>query len=78
MICCIRCTACTDFHLCQSCFNTSIHTSHPFEYRHVSIYNYQTKHPEMRCYGQQKSIFSFTDQNFAMSYFLFQIAIELM
>ncbi|XP_060607453.1 uncharacterized protein LOC132759651 isoform X2 [Ruditapes philippinarum] len=31
---CYRCSTCTDFHLCQSCFNTPIHTQHAFEYRH--------------------------------------------
>ncbi|XP_045216191.2 uncharacterized protein LOC123566297 isoform X2 [Mercenaria mercenaria] len=31
---CYRCSSCADFHLCQSCFNTPIHTQHAFEYRH--------------------------------------------
>lgn len=33
---CYRCSSCTDFHLCQSCFNSPIHTQHAFQYRHVS------------------------------------------
>nr|XP_022306012.1 uncharacterized protein LOC111112643 isoform X2 [Crassostrea virginica] len=45
---CYRCTACTDFHLCQSCFNTSIHTSHPFEYRHKRNQRWR---PAQRTYG---------------------------
>ncbi|XP_069110456.1 uncharacterized protein [Argopecten irradians] len=31
---CYRCRVCTNFHLCQTCFNTATHTQHPFEYRH--------------------------------------------
>ncbi|XP_052792544.1 E3 ubiquitin-protein ligase ZSWIM2-like isoform X2 [Mya arenaria] len=31
---CYRCSSCADFHLCQSCFNTPIHTQHAFQYRH--------------------------------------------
>ncbi|XP_062606809.1 uncharacterized protein LOC134268556 [Saccostrea cucullata] len=45
---CYRCTACTDFHLCQTCFNTSIHTSHPFEYRHKRNQRWR---PAQRTYG---------------------------
>ncbi|XP_048755909.1 E3 ubiquitin-protein ligase ZSWIM2-like isoform X2 [Ostrea edulis] len=45
---CYRCTACSDFHLCQSCFNTSIHTSHPFEYRHKRNQRWR---PAQRTYG---------------------------
>ncbi|XP_046349991.2 E3 ubiquitin-protein ligase ZSWIM2-like [Haliotis rufescens] len=31
---CYRCTHCTEYYLCQSCFNTPTHTQHSFEYRH--------------------------------------------
>lgn len=31
---CYRCNTCADFYLCQSCFNTPIHTQHAFQYRH--------------------------------------------
>ncbi|XP_050419026.1 E3 ubiquitin-protein ligase Zswim2 [Patella vulgata] len=31
---CYRCVVCADFQLCQSCFNSPIHTHHNFEYRH--------------------------------------------
>ncbi|KAK3108108.1 hypothetical protein FSP39_001414 [Pinctada imbricata] len=31
---CYRCSVCAEYYLCQSCFNTQLHTNHPFEYRH--------------------------------------------
>ncbi|XP_076461903.1 E3 ubiquitin-protein ligase Zswim2-like [Babylonia areolata] len=31
---CYRCCTCTDFYLCQACFNTPAHTHHSFQFRH--------------------------------------------
>ncbi|KAK3603628.1 hypothetical protein CHS0354_017347 [Potamilus streckersoni] len=31
---CYRCGVCANFYLCQSCFNTPVHTHHGFEFRH--------------------------------------------
>ncbi|XP_064614555.1 E3 ubiquitin-protein ligase ZSWIM2-like [Liolophura sinensis] len=30
---CYRCCVCADYHLCQACFNTPIHTDHAFQFR---------------------------------------------
>jgi E3 ubiquitin-protein ligase ZSWIM2 len=30
---CYRCTLCADYHLCQACFNTNVHTQHSFVFR---------------------------------------------
>jgi len=32
---CYRCTTCHDYFLCQTCFNSNVHSEHSFDYREV-------------------------------------------
>ncbi|CAF1684777.1 unnamed protein product, partial [Adineta ricciae] len=34
---CYKCTTCTDFYLCQTCFNSNFHNEHQFDYREKSF-----------------------------------------
>ncbi|VDI01801.1 E3 ubiquitin-protein ligase ZSWIM2 [Mytilus galloprovincialis] len=45
---CYRCSICTEYNLCQTCFNTQIHTQHPFDYRHKRNQRWR---PAQRTYG---------------------------
>ncbi|XP_052094745.1 E3 ubiquitin-protein ligase ZSWIM2-like isoform X3 [Mytilus californianus] len=45
---CYRCSICAEYNLCQTCFNTQIHTQHPFDYRHKRNQRWR---PAQRTYG---------------------------
>ncbi|KAL5006572.1 hypothetical protein ScPMuIL_015378 [Solemya velum] len=45
---CYRCGDCANYYLCQTCFNTPIHTHHAFEYRHKRNQRWRVAH---RTYG---------------------------
>lgn len=42
---CYKCSTCTDYHLCQTCFNTATHLDHSFQFRQRSNQRWRATPP---------------------------------